>query len=185
MDGSRRPKDDVAFHALGAVDEAQVTIGVCRSLIRENLHSDGAYRGGAYRGGAARRRNGSKIKRLEDDLARIQFDLIIAGGALSTTFTDQLEETMPRIDDISIGKLTKTFEWWRGQVDIEPKFVIAGDSRLGAEFDRARTVVRRAERHVVRLVRERGNRDQIPVSRYLNQLSDLCFVLARWCDSVL
>jgi cob(I)alamin adenosyltransferase len=46
-------------------------------------------------------------------------------------------------------------------------------------------VVRRAERHVVRLVRERGNRDQIPVSRYLNQLSDLCFVLARWCDSVL
>jgi len=121
---------------------------------------------------------------LDEDLARIQHELLIAGGILSTSPGDVVPDTMPRIGESEIEVLSKTFNRWRGAVHIEPRFFIAGDTRTGAEFDRARTVIRRAERNVVRLIRERGNQDQIPVSKYLNQLSDLCFVLARWADSV-
>jgi len=46
-------------------------------------------------------------------------------------------------------------------------------------FDIARGIVRRAERAVVAM--ERAQREVNPeVRRYLNRLSDLLFVLARW-----
>lgn len=161
-------KDDIAFQALGTVDEAQVSLGVCRSLVRE-------------RGGSADERS---VNRLLNDLSRIQNDLLIAGGVLSASPGDTLPDGMPSIGEREIDTLSETFAFWRGQVHIKPRFFIAGDTRLGAEFDRTRTIVRRAERTVVRLIRERGVREQVPVSQYLNQLSDLCFVLARWADHV-
>ncbi|MFP4210721.1 MAG: ATP:cob(I)alamin adenosyltransferase [Alkalispirochaeta sp.] len=196
LDGVRRPKDDIAFETLGSVDEAQVTLGVCRSLVREwrdriaGTEDTGA-RSGKRNGLLSRSRSDrfqpgtvALLRSLDEDLARIQNELLIAGGILSTSIGDTVPETMPRIGTAEIEVLSKTFARWRGVVHIEPRFFIAGDSRIGAEFDRARTVIRRAERNVVRLIRERGNQAQIPVSQYLNQLSDLCFVLARWTDTV-
>jgi cob(I)alamin adenosyltransferase len=196
MDGVRRPKDDIAFRALGAVDEAQVTLGVCRSLASEyrrnrgnRLRLPGQRRlfrpGKGGDPGETALSNGVvvRLQRLENDLAALQKDLLMAGGILASSPGDAVPEGMPVIDDDRIAFLSETFRWWRDQVHIEPRFFIGGDTRLGAEFDRTRTVVRRAEREVVRLIRERGVQQQIPVSRFLNQLSDLCFVLARWSDA--
>jgi len=59
------------------------------------------------------------------------------------------------------------------------QFVLPGASPASAAIDLARTIVRRAERHAVRLVHE----DKMPpgnVLRYLNRLSSLLFVLARY-----
>ena len=54
-----------------------------------------------------------------------------------------------------------------------------GANPASAALDLARSVVRRAERRVVAL--ERGEAEVNPeVRRYLNRLSDLIFVLARW-----
>lgn len=219
MDGVRRPKDDIAFEALGAVDEAQVTLGVCRALVGtylaaarsggdEKPSGDPAGRAGTglfrksrlgtlwfpWAMGQKGRRTSHipsrtevivQLQRLAEDLATIQKDLLIAGGILSSSLGDAVPETMARIDERRLKDLARIFDRWREEVHIEPRFFIAGDSRLGSELDRARTVVRRAERRVVTLVRERGNKEQIPVSRYLNHLSDLCFVVARWADFAL
>jgi cob(I)alamin adenosyltransferase len=58
-------------------------------------------------------------------------------------------------------------------------FVVPGANPASAALDMARSVVRRAERNVVAL--ERAEREVNPeVRRYLNRLSDLLFVLARW-----
>lgn len=162
-----------------------MTIGVCRSLLALEFGTDGS-EARRRRFGKARRSGISLPRvpaRLNDELARIQNDLLIAGGILSSSPGDIVPETMPTIGDAEIERLSGVFSYWRGNVHIAPRFFIAGDSRLGAEFDRARTVIRRAERQTVRLIRERGNTSQIPVSQYLNQLSDLCFVLARWADA--
>ena len=54
-----------------------------------------------------------------------------------------------------------------------------GANAASAAIDVARSIVRRAERAVVAL--ERAQREVNPeVRRYLNRLSDLLFVLARW-----
>ena len=54
-----------------------------------------------------------------------------------------------------------------------------GANPASAAIDVARAVIRRAERDVVAL--EHAQREVNPeVRRYLNRLSDLLFVLARW-----
>ena len=57
-------------------------------------------------------------------------------------------------------------------------FVVPGCDLISARLDHARTVVRRAERHVV-AARADGHVVGEPAVRYLNRLSDLLFVLAR------
>jgi cob(I)alamin adenosyltransferase len=58
-------------------------------------------------------------------------------------------------------------------------FIVPGANPASAAIDQARAVVRRAERRVVAL--DQAQREINPeVGRYLNRLSDLLFVLARW-----
>jgi cob(I)alamin adenosyltransferase len=67
-----------------------------------------------------------------------------------------------------IDKMTTRF-------DMPTDFVIPGQNRRAAALDVARTIVRRAERLVVSMPT-----DTSTVRRYLNRLSDLLWVLARW-----
>jgi cob(I)alamin adenosyltransferase len=61
-------------------------------------------------------------------------------------------------------------------------WVMPGGSQLGAAFDFARTVCRRAERRVLKL-RDQQSEASPEIVRYLNRLSDLCFVWAREAEA--
>jgi cob(I)alamin adenosyltransferase len=61
-------------------------------------------------------------------------------------------------------------------VEMPHEFILPGDSPAGAALALARTVVRRAERRVARLIHE-GLAENIELLRYLNRLSSLCFVM--------
>jgi cob(I)alamin adenosyltransferase len=75
----------------------------------------------------------------------------------------------------------KRLEAWIAQlenrVEMAREFVVPGDSQPGAALHLARTVVRRAERHAVRLAHDGVLANPILV-RYLNRLSSLLYVLA-------
>jgi cob(I)alamin adenosyltransferase len=58
-------------------------------------------------------------------------------------------------------------------------FILPGATPASGALDLARTVVRRAERRCVTLLREGGLGNQ-EVRRYLNRLSLLLFVLGRF-----
>ena len=60
-------------------------------------------------------------------------------------------------------------------------FIIPGSSSVSAALDIARTIVRRAERQAVKLS-EMKRLSNLEVLRYLNRLSDLLFILARFND---
>ena len=60
-------------------------------------------------------------------------------------------------------------------------FVLPGGTPAAAALHLARTVCRRAEREAVRLV-EAGEIVEGPAMRYLNRLSDLLFVAARYAN---
>ena len=62
-----------------------------------------------------------------------------------------------------------------------PKFVIPGGTTLSAHLDVARTIIRRAERKVVKIQLD----DELAsgeILRFLNRASDLCFAMARFAD---
>jgi cob(I)alamin adenosyltransferase len=87
-------------------------------------------------------------------------------------------------NEIKFRKITpERVSWLESQIDflsskvvIPDEFIIPGDSTSGAAIDLARTIVRRAERHLARLLHSKmlENRE---ILHYMNRLSSLCFVL--------
>jgi cob(I)alamin adenosyltransferase len=62
------------------------------------------------------------------------------------------------------------------QVTLPAEFILPGDSLPGAMLSLARTIVRRAERRVAKLIHA-GELENSQLLRYLNRLSSLCFTL--------
>lgn len=80
--------------------------------------------------------------------------------------------------------------WLEAQTDaygariaLPAEFTVSGDTAAGAALDLARTVARRAERRVVKLLDD-GYIENGELLRYLNRLSSLLFVLARYEDAL-
>jgi len=151
--GGRVPKDDIRVEAYGDVDELNAVIGVARSVER--------------------------MPRIDEVLVPIQRDLFAIGALLATPNRDKmaLHLQKARIDETRIGELERAID--EGESELEPlmAFIIPGGTPKAAALHVARTVCRRAERHVVRLQHEV---ELPPVAIvYLNRLSDLLFTLAR------
>jgi len=144
-------KTDPRIEALGDLDEAQAVLGVARSMAPR-----------------------SKVGRTLFDL---QKGLYLAMAEVATPRAN-LTRLKERLDGASVASLERVLETVKKTTPIEGRFVVPGEDRLSATLDHARTVVRRAERHVVECVDEGyfSGEDLLP---WLNRLSDLLFVLAR------
>jgi cob(I)alamin adenosyltransferase len=115
------------------------------------------------------------------EILALQRELFVVGADLATN-PDERARLAPGVSLVT-GEMTERLE---GRIDelvaerpLPEVFVVPGATPSSAALDVARSTVRRAERAVVAL--ERADRDVNPdVRRYLNRLSDLLFVLARW-----
>ena len=151
--GPRRMKHDLRVECYGTIDEANSFIGQAR------LHT-------------------SSMPKLDRLLSRVQNDLFDVGSDLATPGTDPEGVTSLRVTALQV-------EWVEQQIDqynegLKPltSFVLPGGTPLAASLHIARTVVRRAERHVVALLNKEPDVSANALI-YLNRLSDLLFVMAR------
>jgi cob(I)alamin adenosyltransferase len=153
-DGSRLPKFHLRVTAYGSIDEANSVIGVA------NLHVENA-----------------EIFQL---LRHIQNDLFDVGADLCRPERPGTEKPTLRITEEQVTWLENQID--RFNADLEPlnSFVLPGGSAASAYLHHARTVTRRAERDVVRLGAEETV--HAAVLHYVNRLSDLLFVLARFLN---
>ena len=155
-DGSRRPKDDPLFAAMGSVDEANSLLGVV------SLQPIGAMAAAA--------------------LPAIQNDLFDLGADLATPPGGPWESKIPRITEAQVARLDGLLATANQGLPPLTSFILPGGSAAVAWWHLARTVVRRAERDLVAAQRAEPSRTWNPEClRYLNRLSDLCFVWSR-CD---
>jgi cob(I)alamin adenosyltransferase len=151
LGGKRVSKADARVAAYGDVDELNAWLGLVRA--------------GAL---------GSELMAM---LEQIQRDLFAIGSRLA----DPGSRVANRVDKTSVtGEDSARLEGWIDQLETHlpalSRFILAGGSQAGASLHVARTVCRRAERHVVGL----GPTQVEPEIRiYLNRLSDLLFVMAR------
>ena len=83
----------------------------------------------------------------------------------------------PHIGETQIQDLEQEMDRIEGEVGKLGCFLIPGSTQGGACLDLARTIARRAERQMLRLAREEevAETDR----RYINRLSDYCFMLMR------
>lgn len=106
-------------------------------------------------------------------LGRIQHDLFDLGGELCIPGWTALK-------DEHVLRLDQALAHYNEALGPLKEFILPGGCLAAAHAHMARTIARRAERSVVTLSRQ----DTVnpPVLHYLNRLSDLCFVLARWLN---
>ncbi len=112
----------------------------------------------------------------EEILKELQNQLFVLGADLAT-----LPSKKTKIDRIGTKEIQQLEEWIDELDDQLPKltaFILPGGAPAGATLHQARTVCRRAERHAVALKLENPVSDEIII--YLNRLSDLLFVMARF-----
>lgn len=81
-----------------------------------------------------------------------------------------------------VERVEELEERLKSHVEIGKEFVIPGKTVSGASLDLARAIVRRAERQVARLYHE-GDVTNVHALRYLNRVSDLLFIMARWDEA--
>jgi len=160
MYGRRVSKTDVRVAAYGTVDELNAALGFVRSTAAEAF--------------------------ITDAVLAIQKELVILMGELAVATEDReryakggykfvepamVEALTTIIDDIEKNQKI-TYDGW----------ATPGATLGSAALDLARTTCRRAERHVITL-RETGAAVNVEIIRYLNRLSDLCWLWARWLET--
>ena len=155
--GRRVAKDSQRIVAYGAIDELNSVLGIVRAL--------------------ATKESSKAAARLIEILTRLQNELFDLGSELATP-PDAVWEGMIRIGPEQITVLERTID--ECQADLAPlkSFILPGGGSIAAFLHQARTVCRRAERDILRLM----HREPIgeSVLGYVNRLSDLLFVLSRW-----
>ncbi|HVY56188.1 MAG TPA: cob(I)yrinic acid a,c-diamide adenosyltransferase [Thermodesulfobacteriota bacterium] len=147
--GMRVSKASLRVDAYGDVDELNAVLGLARSVIRN--------------------------KAVDELLETIQKDLFIVGADLASP--PGLD--VPRIKDDRIEALEHSIDTLLSSLEPLKEFILPGGKPGGAYLHLARTVARRAERKVARLIEEEGPESGRNVLVYLNRLSDLLFVMAR------
>lgn len=110
---------------------------------------------------------GDPVRRVLTD---IQHDLFELGGELCIPGHRSVSDAFVKRLEIELDSLNS-------ELPALEEFVLPGGSAAAAHCHVARTVVRRAERHVISLARQEAVRPELLA--YLNRLSDLLFVIAR------
>ena len=155
--GRRVPKDSPRIIAYGAVDELNSILGIVRAL--------------------AAKQSSPATERLIELLQRLQNELFDLGSELATP-PDAEYEGMWHVSEAEVRALERSMDECQKALEILKSFVLPGGGVLGAFLHQARTVCRRAEIEILEL--SRTERLNPFVLRYVNRLSDLLFVLARW-----
>lgn len=152
--GSRVSKSDVLVDAYGDIDEAVSLLGVARAACGD--------------------------ARLATILFERQRELFVAAADLATnpSHRDRLKPGISQVTTEMVDTVERLIDELVTERPLRPVFIVPGANGLSAAIDHARTVIRRAERHVVQ-AQDAGHEVSPLVLGYLNRLSDLVFVLAR------
>jgi cob(I)alamin adenosyltransferase len=151
--GERVSKDALRIEAYGTIDELNSEIGVVRAM--------------------------KPARDIDLILDHIQRDLFLLGADLATPRTKDRKK-VPRVEPGNVEQIERTIDRLDSSLEPLQQFVLPGGSRIAAEIHIARAICRRAERRVVELSRKNDIGSTLLV--YINRLSDLLFVMARYVN---
>lgn len=150
--GERVTKDSPRIEACGSLDELNAAIGVARSRTLPD-NVDRA------------------LKLVQEVLFRI-------GTEVASSKERDAERT--KLGDEEVRNLEREIDTFESGLAPLKQFILPGGTTAGAQLHMVRALARKTERRCVALA---GTEKLNPkILRYLNRLSDLCFVLARYIN---
>ncbi len=159
MYGRRVPKSDPRVDAYGCVDEVNAALGMARVTASDSFTQDLLLS------------IQKELIPLMGELATAPEDLVrYANDGYQLTSSAMVDRLTAVVDELETNKLLHYKGW-----------AIPGSTLVSAALDLARTTCRRAERRVALLAEQDGHVNA-EILRYLNRLSDLCWLLARYAE---
>lgn len=156
MYGRRVSKSDQRVDAYGCVDELNSALGLARAAATNEF--------------------------VRGEILTVQKELITVMGELATAAADlerYQKDGFPVTTSSMVERVTAVIDQIESSQNMHFKdWVLPGSSLEGAALDVARSTCRRAERRVARLASELPDLNR-EILRYLNRISDLCWLLAR------
>jgi len=150
--GPRVPKDCLRLRALGTIDELNAHLGMAVGL--------------------------GLVPMLAALLPEIQQGLLNLGANLASPGSAPGSLPIPRVDGEHVEMLESIIDGLNEELAPLGDFILPGGAPSSAQLHIARTICRRAEREVMALARAEGVGEH--VLPYLNRLSDVLFVMARY-----
>jgi cob(I)alamin adenosyltransferase len=156
--GGRVDKNDVRTEVYGTLDETVSSLGVARA--------------------------GGLVPKVEAIVVRIQREMFVVGAQLATSADNQskLQEGVSKIDPAMTPRIEQEIDALLEEHPLPQEFILPGETLGSAGLDLARSTIRRAERQAVAMDKA-GLVPDPEILRYLNRLSDLLFVLARYQEA--
>jgi cob(I)alamin adenosyltransferase len=115
-------------------------------------------------------------------LTHVQNDLFDVGADLCTPVVEDPEYPPLRIEQDYVDRLEAWCDRYNEHLPALRSFILNGGTPAAAQLHVARTVVRRAEREAWAAWSEHGAAMNKLAITYLNRLSDLLFILARYAN---
>lgn len=159
--GERLSKNDTRIEAYGDVDELNSYLGVLAAAV-------------------------DRDSEIHKELRAIQSTLLQTGAWLATTPFSSSTAELEVFSEKPIRDMESAIDRMEQALTPLNDFILPGGQMTAALAHVARTVCRRAERHVV-AISDAEIENQVPESYrlllvYLNRLSDYLFVMARYCN---
>ena len=154
--GIKLSKSHPLLEAIGSIDELNVYIGYARLL--------------------------SSDEGVANLLKEIQSDLMRLSAELASVYSPTIGRKSRNISSDDVQRLELYIDEYEAKLPSISKLLIPYGSEDSMQLQLARVVCRRAERAVVRLFKECPIGDHKYVIPYLNRLSDLLFILARYLN---
>ena len=153
-DGSRVSKENHRVEAYGTIDEANSIIGLVRTKTKQ-----------------------AELILLDNILATIQNEMSIP---MTENNKDIIEKT--KISEKQIERLENEIDQLNVNLSDLESFVLPGGTIASSYLHLARTVIRKAERLMVKMDSLEENSVSVTALKYINRLSDLLFVAARYAN---
>ena len=162
-DGTRVSKEDFRVDAYGTIDEANSVIGLART-----------------------RTKNAELILLDNILATIQNELFDLGAELSIPPSKEnnllIEKT--KITNSQIVRIENEIDQLNVNLKDLDSFVLPGGTLASSYLHLARTIVRKSERLMVKMNSQNKGSISDTALKYINRLSDLLFVAARYSNQV-
>lgn len=160
VSGNKVDKFHTRVCAYGTVDELSAVLGVTRSHILAE--------------------GNPSISPISESLALIQNRLFTLGSLLAS---DEDTSALPQVDKNWTLELEKNIDEMTEKIPKQTEFILPGGAISSSYTHLARTVCRRAERDISKLVHDEKVDEKILI--YVNRLSDYFQVLARYINHTL
>lgn len=155
-DNNRVDKDNIRVESYGTLDELNSFLGLARNYVKDES--------------------------ICQIIINIQRELFNIAGEIATKdiskFPSETNEDKIKVLENIIDRYLEIIN--KNQ---EFKFIIPGSNKESATLHVARTICRRAERRILTL--SRNEEINMYVLKYINRLSDLIYILARFLESEL